>query len=239
MSDSSVPPTATPTEPGADASGQAAQGPLLQTLAQYLKDLSFENPSPLESLTLNNPNPTVNVNVSVATRPAQDSVHELAITLRVHTLSGEKSLFLIEMTYCGLFALVNIPQDQIEPIHDVVEPEQWRCRIENKTRFAAMITNQLQAPIDVIRGLGVKRNKVGSSLGKIDNQSIHRRNHQMHVNRDGDMGTHRRTDHRTHRKVGHVVIVHDIKMQQVGARRLHCPDLFAQPRKVSREDARG
>lgn len=110
MSDSSVPPTA------ADAKDPATQGPLLQTLAQFLKDMSFENPTPLESLTLNNPNPTVNVNVSVSTRPAQDRIHELAITLQVHTLSGEKSLFLIELTYCGLFALVNIPQDQIEPI---------------------------------------------------------------------------------------------------------------------------
>jgi|LNFM01.2.fsa_nt_gb preprotein translocase subunit SecB len=115
MSDSSVPPTAPSTESGAGAD-QAQQGPLLQTLAQFLRDLSFENPSPLESLTLNNPNPTVNVNVSVATRQAQDTVHELAVTLQVHTLSGEKSLFLIELTYCGLFALVNIPQDQIEPI---------------------------------------------------------------------------------------------------------------------------
>lgn len=115
MSDSSVPPTAPSTEPGAGAD-PAAQGPVLQTLAQFLKDLSFENPSPLESLTLNNPNPTVNVNVSVSTRPAQDNIHELAVTLQVHTLAGEKSLFLIELTYCGLFALVNIPQDQIEPI---------------------------------------------------------------------------------------------------------------------------
>lgn len=116
MSDSSVPPTAPDAGAPGQTPGQPAQGPLLQTLAQYLKDMSFENPSPFESLTLNNPNPTVNVNVSVNTRPAQDNIHELAITLQVHTLSGEKSLFLIELTYCGLFALVNIPQDQIEPI---------------------------------------------------------------------------------------------------------------------------
>ena len=109
MSDSSsVPPAA----PGAEA----PQGPLLQTLAQYLKDLSFENPSPLDSMTLNNPNPTVNVNVQVNTRLAKENVHELAITVQVHTLAGDKSLFLIELTYCGLFALVNIPQDQVEPI---------------------------------------------------------------------------------------------------------------------------
>jgi len=115
MSDSSsVPPTAPGGEnPQAD---QAAQGPMLQTLAQYLKDLSFENPSPFESLTLNNPNPTVNVNVSINSRVAKENVHELALTVQVHTLAGDKSLFLIEMTYCGLFALVNIPQDQIEPI---------------------------------------------------------------------------------------------------------------------------
>lgn len=111
MSDSTVPPAA----PGAD-NPQAAQGPVLQTLAQYLKDMSFENPSPLDSLTLNNPNPTVNVNVSVNARLARENVHELAITLQVHTLAGEKSLFLIELTYCGLFALVNIPDDQIAPI---------------------------------------------------------------------------------------------------------------------------
>ncbi|HEY4134748.1 MAG TPA: protein-export chaperone SecB [Alphaproteobacteria bacterium] len=94
----------------------AAQGPALQTLAQYLKDLSFENPSPLESLTQNNQNPTVNVNVSVNTRLARDSIHELAVSVQVHTLSGDKTLFMIELIYCGLFALVNIPKDQVEPI---------------------------------------------------------------------------------------------------------------------------
>lgn len=112
MSDSTVPPTA----PTGDQANPAGQGPVLQTIAQYLKDLSFENPSPLESLTQSNPNPTVNVNVSVKTQLAKESLHELAVTVQVHTLAGDKSLFLIEMTYCGLFAMVNIPQDQIEPI---------------------------------------------------------------------------------------------------------------------------
>lgn len=109
MSDSNVPPTG-------DQANAQAQGPMLQTIAQYLKDLSFENPSPLDSLTQNNPNPTVNVNVTVKTRVAKETLYEVAVIVQVHTLAGDKTLFLIEMTYCGLFALVNVPQDQIEPI---------------------------------------------------------------------------------------------------------------------------
>jgi preprotein translocase subunit SecB len=106
----------TDSNPSAASASDQAQGPVLQTLAQYLKDMSFENPSPLESLSNNSPNPAVNVTVTVNTRVARDTIHELAITVQVHTTSGEKTLFLTELTYCGLFALVNIPQDQIQPL---------------------------------------------------------------------------------------------------------------------------
>lgn len=114
MSDTSspVPPTGSPDQ----AAGAQAQGPVLQTLAQYLKDLSFENPSPLDTLTQPPNNPSVNVNVGVDTRHVRDVMHEVTVTVRVETKSGERTLFLIEMTYCGLFATVNIPAENVQPI---------------------------------------------------------------------------------------------------------------------------
>jgi hypothetical protein len=51
MSDASAAnPPQSPTGAADGGQGAQAQGPALHTMAQYLKDLSFENPAPLESL---------------------------------------------------------------------------------------------------------------------------------------------------------------------------------------------
>lgn len=97
--------------------GQAQpQGPALHTMAQYVKDFSFENPSPLESLSQQQNNSNINVTVSVNTATVRDNAHEVTLGVNVQATAGEKTLFLVEVAYCGLFALVNIPQEN----HDAI-----------------------------------------------------------------------------------------------------------------------
>lgn len=116
MSDASSanPPNAAGGQP---QGGQAQpQGPALHTMAQYVKDFSFENPSPLESLSQQQNNSNINVTVSVDTAPVRDSAHEVTLGVRVQATAGEKTLFLVELSYCGVFALLNIPQEN----HDAI-----------------------------------------------------------------------------------------------------------------------
>lgn len=112
--------SATPPTPPTDGAAQQPQGPALHTMAQYMKDFSFENPSPLESLSTPQNNSNINVNVSVDAKAVRDNAHEVTIGIRVQATAAEKTLFLVEVSYCGLFALVNIPpenQDIILRVH--------------------------------------------------------------------------------------------------------------------------
>ena len=110
----------TPPNPPAGGPGQQAQGPALHTMAQYMKDFSFENPSPLESLSTPQTNSNINVTVSVDAKAVRDNAHEVTLGIRVQATAAEKTLFLVEVSYCGLFALVNIPpenQDILLRVH--------------------------------------------------------------------------------------------------------------------------
>lgn len=116
MSDASSTPPTPPTGGQPQGAQAQPQGPALHTMAQYMKDFSFENPSPIESLSSPQNNSNINVTVSVDTAHARDNVHEVTLGIRVQATAAEKTLFLVEASYCGLFALVNIPQENNDAI---------------------------------------------------------------------------------------------------------------------------
>ena len=97
----------------------------------------------------------------------------------------------------------------------------------------------------VARGIGVKADVVRPRVGKRSGQSVHRLNHQVHVNRHGR--TRRRfgvrlqglADHGAKRQVGHVMVVHHVEMDPVGASGNDIAHFFAQAGKVGREDGGG
>ena len=90
----------------------------------------------------------------------------------------------------------------------------------------------------MFRSFRVKGDDIGTGLGKIGNDPVHRFHHQMHVDRRVGVRTDRRANHGTDREVGDIVIVHHIKVNPVSPRRDHVGDLFAQSGKISRKNAR-
>lgn len=108
--------SANPTNPAGGPGQPQQQGPALHTLAQYTKDFSFENPSPLDSLSQPQNNSNINVSVTVDTQAIRDDAHEVTLGIQVKAVNGDKTLFLVEISYCGLFALINIPQDSRDAI---------------------------------------------------------------------------------------------------------------------------
>ncbi len=88
----------------------------ISVLAQYLKDLSFENPRAPETLMAGQPAPEVAVHIDVKTSAPGEGVHEVALTLRVEAKAGADTVFLVEVTYAGLFQLSGIPPEHHGPV---------------------------------------------------------------------------------------------------------------------------
>lgn len=97
-----------------DASAQA--GPRLSILTQYVKDLSFENPRAPFGLQPNQPRPEIQIQVDVRATPLAEGQFEIVVALNVEAKTGDQPVFLIELTYGGLFALANIPQESLQPL---------------------------------------------------------------------------------------------------------------------------
>ena len=108
-------PSAQPPQAPAGAPSAAAQ-PQLTVLAQYIKDLSFENPSAPQSLQGPGQNPQLKVGVNVNAGPRGEDAYEVALQLEVHAKSDHGIIYNVELVYGGLFRLKGIPQNLLQPV---------------------------------------------------------------------------------------------------------------------------
>ncbi len=87
-----------------------------QVVAQYVKDLSFENPNVTKLLGGPGDDPNMSLEVSVnAQRVPKPDLFESAIELKAHATSKEGTIYILELVYAGLFKLQNIPEQALEP----------------------------------------------------------------------------------------------------------------------------
>jgi preprotein translocase subunit SecB len=86
---------------------QAPPGiPNLQVAAQYIKDLSFENPGAMANIT---DRPQIELAVDMnAARLAEQDMFEVELKIRVDAKNESKPLFLLEVAYAGIFRLTNV-----------------------------------------------------------------------------------------------------------------------------------
>lgn len=95
-----------------------AKKPLkMQVLAQYIRDMSFENILAQKGITGEvQPNITVQVNIDAKKRPV-DHQYEVIIKSNISSKTKEKDepMFLLELEYAGIFHIENIPEDQLNP----------------------------------------------------------------------------------------------------------------------------
>lgn len=85
--------------------------PLLESLAQYVKDLSFENPNAPRSLRPQETPPNISIQVNVNAKPLGDDDFEVELILEGSAGEGEGLLFSFELNFAGLFRMQNIPQE--------------------------------------------------------------------------------------------------------------------------------
>lgn len=84
--------------------------------AQYIKDLSFENPHSPNSLIPKKAKPNVDVGVDLRAQKIKDHLYEVTIGLSAKADVEGEVLFIAELAYSGLFTLQAIPEQEIEPI---------------------------------------------------------------------------------------------------------------------------
>jgi preprotein translocase subunit SecB len=106
------------TETNGSAAPEAPAQIRMQVLAQYIRDLSFENVVAQKGLTSGEVQPDVTVQVSLdARKRPQPNQYEVINKFRVtskNKATGD-SLFLMELEYAGIFLVEGVPDDQIHP----------------------------------------------------------------------------------------------------------------------------
>jgi preprotein translocase subunit SecB len=99
------------------ADSEGSKVPQLDALAQYVKDFSFENPNAPRSLGPQSSTPNIGVQVNVNAKLLNENEFEVDLVLEGKAGENEGLLFSFELTYSGVFRLLNIPQ---EHLHQVV-----------------------------------------------------------------------------------------------------------------------
>ena len=89
--------------------------PQLAVLAQYVKDLSFENPHAPRSLTPTSQQPTINIQVNVEAAPMSDTDFEVTLRLEGKAESQGLVLYSFELVFSGVFRVSNVPADSLQP----------------------------------------------------------------------------------------------------------------------------
>ncbi len=102
--------------PGGANPAEQAEPPRLMIQTQYTKDLSFENPRAPLALDQSQQRPEISVRVDVRAQPIQDTRYEVVIQLNIDAKAGEEAVFVLELSYAGVFQLLNIPKDSLQPL---------------------------------------------------------------------------------------------------------------------------
>ena len=91
------------------------QPPQLNVMAQYIKDLSFENPNAPKVLRTNQ-QPQINIQVAVNAVPLEGGDVEVVLKIEGKAESQGSVMFNFELAFAGAFRISNVPQDSLHPV---------------------------------------------------------------------------------------------------------------------------
>lgn len=110
---------AEPSAPNADSQPAAAPGDgataQLSIEKIYVKDLSLENPGAPQSFQLAEP-PQIEIGLRTRGEQVAPDVYECVLTLTVTARANDKTVFLIEASQAGVFAIRGVPPNQLQPV---------------------------------------------------------------------------------------------------------------------------
>jgi preprotein translocase subunit SecB len=90
--------------------------PQIGVLAQYVKDLSFENPHAPRSMAPTGQQPSISIQINVDAAPMSETDVEVSLRLEGKAESQGMLLFGIELVFAGIFRIQNVPADSMQPV---------------------------------------------------------------------------------------------------------------------------
>ena len=121
--------------------------------AQYIKDLSFENPNAPRVLIEGSTQPDVEITVNVGAQVIDENQYEVTLNLAAKASSEETTLFLVDLTYAGLVTPEGVGTDEINPLIMIEAPRLLfpfaRAIISDATRAGGFMPLHIQ-PVDFV-----------------------------------------------------------------------------------------
>ena len=97
--------------------------PQVAIVSQYVRDLSFENVA-AQTQTQSQAKPDIRVTVNLDAKSHGEDRYEVVLKLNAESKAEDKTLFLAELDYAGVFVVKNVPQDQLHPFLLIECPRQ-------------------------------------------------------------------------------------------------------------------
>lgn len=85
--------------------------PAVGIITQYIKDLSVENPSAPDVFQWPEA-PQIDVQFNIGAEPVGNEVHEVTLKLTITAASQRGTVYIVDLAYCGLIGMRNVPEDQ-------------------------------------------------------------------------------------------------------------------------------
>ncbi|MET0294120.1 MAG: protein-export chaperone SecB [Phenylobacterium sp.] len=101
--------------PGPENGGAPAE-PGIRILAQFVRDLSFENPRAPDSLRAGAVQPQIDIGVEMNARGRGDGLYEVDLKLSAKANRDDGPVFVVELLYGGVVEILVVPDDQLEPV---------------------------------------------------------------------------------------------------------------------------
>lgn len=108
--------TLTPEQQAQVQAAQQIQQPLV-IQAQYIKDLSFENPGAPQSLAGQTQPPQIAINLDLDGRQLGERQFEILLKINAKAAVNQQTVFEVELTYGGVCQIADqVPAEQVTPI---------------------------------------------------------------------------------------------------------------------------
>ncbi len=159
---------------GDDKVGVGAKGLPIAIHAQYIKDLSFENPNAPETLRIGQGTPETNIGINMDARKIETEqnpdLYEVSLRITAHATREETTLFVCEVQYCAVVSLIEVPEERKHPMLLIEIPKmlfpfarQIIADLTGNGGYPPLLMN----PVD-FRGLYLE--KFGEHVNKFKNQ---------------------------------------------------------------------
>lgn len=103
-----------PSDSAALANGSEDSAPHAAAIAQYIKDMSVENPS-APTVFQWQEQPQLDVQFNILVNRIGEEVHEAVLKITLKAASEQGTHFVVDLAYAGLFGLRNIPDEALPP----------------------------------------------------------------------------------------------------------------------------